>query len=114
MNQNRELIDDEQRIVDRHERCPLFVAEADFVRARRLDARHPATSRADAPRRGFYLKKKVEIQDERPGIRMTSISTSVSASMNVQTCGWSGQSASWAMLVVMNRSGAVGGDSAPI
>ena len=54
------------------------------------------------------------IQDDRPGIRMTSTSTSVSASMKVQTCWLVWSIGVLAMLVVMNRSGAVGGDTAPI
>jgi hypothetical protein len=48
-------------IVDRNERCPLFVAKPTSSGARRLEAGHRAPNRGGAERSetgvGFYLKK---------------------------------------------------------
>ena len=68
-------------------------------------------TRSPLPR---YPRKYVGIHDDSPGNRITSSSTSVSASMKVQTCRLVSSIGVLAMLVVTNSSGAVGGETAPI
>jgi hypothetical protein len=61
-----------------------------------------------------YPRKYFGIHDAKPGNRMTSTITIVSASMNHQTWRFVSAKVVLAMLVVTNRSGAVGGETAPI